>query len=98
MSKHIYPYFGINLSATGTPPEPRWLYLDEGNASVSSARQISASEFEITVTFSFTIGNDGYYFDWNACEKDTLSADGLGLPGSHGCGARRISRNVNYLG
>jgi hypothetical protein len=98
MSKPLYPYFGINLSATGTPPEPRWIYLNAGHPSVSGARQISASEFEITVTFSFTIGNDGYYFDWAACAKDTLSADGLGLPGSHGCGARRIPRTISYIG
>jgi len=27
-----------------------------------------------------------------------VSTDGLGLPGSHGCGARRILRTVSYLG
>ena len=85
-------------SATNALPAPRWLYLDGGDASVSGARRISANEFEITVTYSFTIGDDGYYFEWNTCTKDTLSADGLGLPGSHGCGARRIRGNVNYLG
>lgn len=98
MSKPLYPYFGINLSATGTPPQPRWIYLNAGHPSVSGARQISASEFEITVMFSFTVGNDGYYFDWAACEKDTLSTDGLGLPGSHGCGAHRILGTISYLG
>ena len=79
---------------TSTPPAPRWLYLDGGNASVSGARRISATEFEITITYSFTIGNDGYYFDWGACAKDTVSRDGLGLPGSHGCGARRQCRQT----
>jgi len=98
MSKPVYPYFGINLSATNTLPPPRWLYLNGGDASVSGARRISATEFEITVTYSFTIGNDGYYFFWNTCSKDTVSRDGLGLPGSHGCGARRIPRTVSYLG
>jgi hypothetical protein len=98
MSKPVYPYFGITLSATNALPPPRWLYLDAANASVSGARRISASEFEITVTYSFTIGDDGYYFEWNTCTKDTLSVDGLGLPGSHGCGAHRILRTVSYLG
>ncbi len=32
------------------------------------------------------------------CVKDTVSRDGLGLPGSHGCGARRVLRTVSYLG
>jgi hypothetical protein len=98
MSKHVYPYFGINLSATSTPPPPRWLYLDAGNASVSRPHRISTSKYETTLTFSFTVGNDGYYFKFNACTKDTLSRDGLGLPGSHGCGARRVPATASYLG
>ena len=98
MSKPLDAYFGVNLSATGTPPPPRWLYLNAGHASVSGARRISATEFEMTVTYTFTIGNDGYYFEWATCAKDTVSSDDLGLPGSHGCGARRILRTVNYLG
>ena len=98
MSKHLYPYFGLNLSATGTPPYPTWLYLNAGNASVSPAHRISASEFETTVTYSFTVGNDGAAWAWNWCSKDTVSRDGLGLPGSHGCGARRIRSNISYLG
>lgn len=98
MSKPFYPYFGINLSATGTPSLPRWLYLNAGDPTVSGVRQVSATEFEVTVTFSFTIGADGYYFDWVTCTKDSLSADGLGLPGSHGCGAGRIRSGTGYLG
>ena len=35
MSKHFDPYFGLNLSATGTPPYPTWLYLNAGNPRVS---------------------------------------------------------------
>jgi hypothetical protein len=98
MSKHFYPYFGLNLSATSTPPYPRWLYLNAGNASVSPAHRISASEFETTVTFTFTTGNDGAAWNWTGCSKDTVSSDGLGLPGSHGCGARRIRATLSYLG
>ncbi len=98
MSKPFYPYFGINLSTTGTPPPPRWLYLNAGHASVSGARRISAGEYERTLTFSFTVGNDGSDWAWTVCVKDTVSRDGLGLPGSHGCGAGRVLRTVSYLG
>jgi hypothetical protein len=98
MSKHVYPYLGLNLSATGTPPYPTWLYLNAGNARVSPPHRITASEFETTVTFTFTVGNDGAAWDWTACWKDTVSRDGLGLPGSHSCGAHRIRANFNYLG
>ncbi|HJY60832.1 MAG TPA: hypothetical protein VJ418_31010 [Streptosporangiaceae bacterium] len=99
MSKPLYPYFGINLTtAAGVPSPPRWLYLKAAHASMSGARKVSAGEFENTVTFSFTVGNDGYHWAWTACTKDAVSRDGLGLPGSHGCGARRVLRTVSYLG
>lgn len=98
MSKPFYTYFGINLSTTGTPPAPRWLYLKAGHASVSGARRISAGEYERTLALSFTVGNDGYNWDWTVCVKDTLSRDGLGLPGSHSCGVGRVLRTVSYLG
>ena len=98
MKKHLYPYFGLNLSATSTPPYPRWLYLNTGHATVSAARRISATEFERTLTFTFTIGNDGAAWNWSACVKDKVSTDGLGLPGSHGCGAHRVLATAYYLG
>jgi hypothetical protein len=41
MRKHVYPYFGLNLSATSTPPYPAWLYLNAGNAHVSLPHRIS---------------------------------------------------------
>ena len=98
MSKHFYPYFGLNLSATSTPPYPTWLYLNAGNAIVSPPHRITASEFETTVKFTFTTGNDGAAWNWNGCWKDTVSSDGLGLPGSHHCGAHRIRASLSYLG
>jgi hypothetical protein len=98
MGKHVYPYFGLNLSATSTPPYPAWLYLNAGNAHVSLPHRITASEFETTVTYSFTAGNDGAAWAWNWCVNDTVSRDGLGLPGSHHCGAHRIRATLSYLG
>ena len=99
MSHPWYPYFGINLTTGASiPPPPRWLYLNAGHGSASGARRISAGEFENTLTFSFTIGNDAYNWAWTACVKDTVSRDGLGLPGSHGCGAPRVLRTASYLG
>ena len=65
---------------------------------LGGARRISATEFEQTLTFAFTIGNDGAAWNWNGCTKDTVSADGLGLPGSHGCGAHRVLATASYLG
>jgi hypothetical protein len=98
MRKHVYPYFGLSLAPSVEPPPPTWLYLNAGHAKVSAARRISAGEYENTFTFSFIIGNNGYYWAWAGCVKDTVSLDGLGLPGHHGCGASRIRRTVTYLG
>jgi hypothetical protein len=98
MRKHLYPYFGLNLAPVDEPPPPTWLYLNGGHASVSAARRITAGEFENTITFTFTIGNDAYYWAANACTKDTVSTDGLGLPGYHGCGASKVLRTAAYLG
>ena len=100
MRKHVYPYFGLNLSPVVEPPPPTWLYLNAGHASVSAAHRINANVFENTITFTFTIGNDGWYWIPGVCVKDTESKDGLGLPGHHGCGTlRRIpSNSFVYLG
>jgi hypothetical protein len=50
------------------------------------------------VSYRFFVGNHGYYWSWIACAKDSETTDGLGLPGTHGCGAKRLSDNTNYLG
>ena len=57
-----------------------------------------ADEFTQTVTFSFRIGDDAYYWDWNSCIKDTEPEDGIGLPGHHGCGDPRVLDSASYLG
>ncbi len=99
MSKPVYPYFGLTLGSASTPPPPRWLYLNAGHASISRAQRISASEYENTLTFSFTIGSHSYYhWLWLTCSKDTVSKDGLGLPGYHGCGSSPVLATVAYLG
>lgn len=99
MSKHFYPYFGLSLSPTVVPPPLAWLYLNAGHASVTSARQISAGAYQFTLTFTFTIGNNAYRWEWIGCTRDTVSTDGLGLPGYHNCGASRVpGSGFHYLG
>jgi hypothetical protein len=101
MSKHFYAYFAIKYGPPGgpSPSAPEWLYLNSGHPSVSSAQRISADKFERTVTFSFAFGaNASANWAWGVCVKDTLSKDGLGLPGHHGCGSSRVMRTAAYLG
>lgn len=98
MSKHWYVYVGVRLAATSKPPPaPKWLYLDR-HASVSGPHRITADQYERTVGFSLRIGNDSATWVFLVCAKDTEPSDGIGLPGSHGCGTGRVRSNVAYLG
>jgi len=98
IAKPWYPYFGINLSPRKEPPPPEWLILDAGSGHVTASHRVSADEFSETVTFSFRIGNDAYYWNWTTCSKDTESVDGIGLPGHHSCGDGRVLDSAPYLG
>jgi hypothetical protein len=101
MSKPLYPYFAVRFGPPNgpTPPPPAWLYLNAGHPSFTAAQRISADKFERTLTFSFTVGvNSSENWAWGICVKDTLAKDGLGLPGHHGCGSRRVRRTADYLG
>ena len=98
ISKPVYAYFGLNLSKSGTPPQPAGLELRAGDAKVST-KLVSATEYQITVTFTFSVGKTGgYSWGWNACTKDTETQDGIGLPGSHGCGDKTVPNQTNYIG
>ena len=98
MAKRVYPYFNVNLSRTGTPPRPTWVYLGRGHASVSKPKQLQAGKYTFNISYRFYVGHDGYYWWWPDCAKDTETTDGLGLPGSHSCGVKRVSSTVSYLG
>jgi hypothetical protein len=97
ISKRWFFYFGLNLSPTMVPPPPKFLTLDT-HATISRPVRVSAGSFAVTISWSFRIGNDGFNFNDNFCNRDTESTDGLGLPGHHSCGASRISATIEYLG
>ena len=66
---------------------------------ISAPRRISADEYAVTVAFSFPIGKKGANtWFWAACAPDSETADGIGLPGAHGCGAKAIPAVHSYLG
>ena len=93
IAKRWFFYFGLSLS----PTPPRFLTLDT-RATISRPVRISAGSFKVTISWSFRIGNSGFTPSLTFCNKDTESADGLGLPGHHSCGANRISATIPYLG
>jgi hypothetical protein len=105
IGKHIYPYVGVNLSPTSEPPPPKWLYLNAYHSVIGPAKKIDTGEYVNVLTFRFTIGNDGYYYNWTGCIRDTwtgcirdtVSKDGLGLPGPHGCGTLKKVPGTSFL-
>jgi hypothetical protein len=101
LSQPWYAYFGLALSRSRTKPAaPAALRLGAGGARLSAPRRVSADEFAVTVTFSFHVGKKGRYtWVWSACVPGSAAADGVGLPGSHGCGATTIPAvPTPYLG
>jgi hypothetical protein len=98
MAKPTYVYFAINRSLTSKATEPRVLALGAGGAHASAWRRVGTDELSVTVTLTFSVGISYYWWVWNWCTKDTEATDGIGLPGSHGCGAPSVAETAAYLG
>jgi Protein kinase domain len=98
LAKRWYPYFNLSLAPSKEPTSPKVLLLGAGDPHVTASRRVSATEFELSITFTFRIGNDAYYWNWNTCSADTEAADGIGLPGHHGCGSKSVLASAAYLG
>ena len=81
----------------GNPKPPAFLQLDSSATSSAPAPK-SRNSYTITLSFSFRIGNHRYSWLWTACTKDTESADGIGLPGHHRCGAAKVRAKIGYMG
>lgn len=97
-AKHFIFYFGIKLAPHSEPGPPKFLFIDP-HARISAARRVSATKFKTTITWSFTVNNEGYQWNWTACVKDTEAKDGYGLPGHHHCGDHRLPNGkFVYLG
>jgi hypothetical protein len=98
MAKKVYAYSGLSLSKSGTPKPPATLALNGQMAQVGRTVRLSATQYRLTIKFTFTVGNDGYAWIINECSKDAVTTDGIGLPGTHSCGASLVSASTLYLG
>ncbi len=100
MSKHWYIYAGANNQpGPNLPPNPASLQLNALSSAVSNPQRTGSDSFTLTVTLSYNRGSDATSFVWWACSQDTEGQDGLGLPGSHGCGTESvIPTSTPYLG
>lgn len=70
------------------------------NGSTTRARKISSTEYEVTITIRFVtkLKHPARDIFGESCTKDTESKDGMGLPGHHGCGAKKITSKQIYVG
>jgi hypothetical protein len=96
-AKHWYLYSRLRLNAHHVPGRLKVLELNS-KATASRPRKLHAYEFLVTLHFTFRIGRDAYRWQVNFCTKDSEHADGLGLPGRHGCGSKWIPVRPRYLG
>jgi hypothetical protein len=75
-----------------------WFYLSSKDKA-SKPERINSGEFEQTLTWYASI-QAGKYWIPQSCTRDEAGTDGLGLPGRHGCGDKRVSvrAGLTYLG
>jgi hypothetical protein len=94
IGKHWYEYLGVGYPY---PAVPRYVTLSR-TATASKATKVNSGEFYRTFSYSFRVLHNSPNPDPVECVKDTESKDGMGLPGHHGCGVKRVSTKTLYLG
>jgi hypothetical protein len=92
--KHVFMYLAQWYSAKH---KAKWFYRSR-TATTSKVKRINSGEFELTYTWHVQLRTGQNYWLPLSCTKDSVAKDGLGLPGRHGCGAKRISVKATYLG
>ena len=101
MAKHWYLYLGVNIQpGNGMPPNPATIQLGGLGGTVGNPQRTGNESFTMTITYQYNRGTDGSAAVWWACAPDTEAQDGLGLPGSHGCGTQSVVTlaATKYLG
>jgi len=87
MAKHWYLYLGVNIQpGLALPPGPATIQLGGLGGTVGSPQRTGSESFTMAITYHYDRGTDASEATWWACAPDTEEQDGLGLPGSHGCG------------
>ncbi|HEY6497540.1 MAG TPA: hypothetical protein VIZ43_30035 [Trebonia sp.] len=98
MAKHTYVYFGATegpLSATNLPA-PKTGELGAAGAAATIHR-LSADSYAAVVTYSFDVGLHAANASTDLCTIDDEAADGVGIPGTHGCGEKYLTFGHRYI-
>jgi len=92
--KHLYEYLSQWYSAGASPT---WYYRSK-TARAAGPKKLSRGEMEYSLTFYVHLRGGHNYWETYSCTKADEGADGLGLPGHHGCGNKRINATAIYVG
>jgi hypothetical protein len=96
-AKKLNVYQGLRQSPDRTPAEPDKLSLAGPPTHV--VKDATKFTIQYTVRYGFSIGPaEGYQWKISYCTQDTETADGIGLPGDHFCGDKKVSTDAPYLG
>jgi hypothetical protein len=99
LTKPYRVYLGVTFAKSGTPPPPKYMYLQEGwTGTKTTPVPKVAGEYEATFHVSFKATEPSFSFVVDACTIDTETKDGFGLTGTHGCGSAKVSTTTSYLG
>ena len=100
MSEHIDTYFAIAYAPSVEPATPATLQLGAGDPTVSTPEEISADEYQFTLTFSFSSNSEAWHAAYRHCTPSSEAEDGIGLPGSgaNGCGGLTLPQDAGYIG
>ena len=98
-AKRIYFYWAIHRAPSGPEPsDPVTLRLQK-NLTTTPPVTLGRGQYQVSISFSFVVNQDAYRWHWNACTRDDVASDGIGLPGSHLCGDPTIpAAPARYLG
>lgn len=88
--KHWYLYFAAAANQPATYPLSK-------TASAKN-HKVNAGEFYALFTFRWKTKHPSLATWRFGCIKDTESSNGIGLPGKHGCGNKKLSTTLPYVG
>jgi eukaryotic-like serine/threonine-protein kinase len=96
MSKPLVTYFAYAYSSK----VPAVMRLGAGSPVATAPQKTAPDVFRISVTFTYPDNDQDNDTAAAAqvCSKDSEPADGVGLPGTHGCGGASISGSPPYIG
>jgi hypothetical protein len=101
MAKHWYVYLGVNIQpGAATPPNPATIAIGALSGTIGHPQRTGSNSFTVSISYHYNRGTEASEAVWWACAPDTEAQDGLGLPGSHGCGAQTTVTlaSTSYLG